>query len=516
MAPEIVEREAASEAVVAVAPGPVLVSARGLSKAYVPPTRSRLGARLVARLGGPADLPDEEEDEDELDPEEAEARAAGLVVRDVDLDLHAGTATGIAGPPNSGKTTLMELLAGLTPPTAGTVVQAGRVVPILDALPKLMTDGSAWRNVVLLARVMGHTRGWARKRLETIFTFAGLTGSEELSRSAMPVAEVQKLAVATMLHVEGRVYLVDSTLGGRDHAFRQRCLERLAGKQAAGAAIVHTARELEGVQRLCDHVLWLERGSVVASGSPEDVGEAVLGRRTLDKAVVGPQLTSEARQLLEFLRVALGDVHAQDALHAAKAAAESAGEDRIEWVELAVAAGYDVSEAQRIVDRLARRAGKIAVIPTYNEQAAIVGASASGIDGGPFRADRESSIRVRIEAATGGIEIGCALVFVDAEGGYTRIDQPERYAVERIGLYEAEVIVPPETLGPGAHRATVLVGVVARGVRTLLFRRDLLLLDGAAMDDGLFDTIEPYDPADADAEFRRPAELEWHVRRIDQ
>ena len=517
---ELVEREELVDEVdeaVARPAGRVLVAAHGLSKAYPRVQHGRLGARIVARLGGVADAPDDEEDDEPEDDEEAEARAAGWVVRDVDLELRAGTATGVVGPPSSGKTTLMELLAGLTPPTSGRVSQADRVVPVLDALPKLMQDSSAWRNVVLLARVMGHTRGWARTRLETIFAFAGLRGSEERLRRAMPSAEVQRLAVATMLHVEGCAYLVDSSLGGRDRAFRERCLELLAEKQAAGAAVVHTARELEGVQRLCDEVLWLERGSVVARGRPDEVAASVRRPRTPGRASAGPRPTADTRQLLEFLRVAVGDVLAHDAFEAARTAAESAGEERIDWVELAVAAGYDVSEAQRIVDRLARRGGSAALIPAFNEHAAIVEASAGAADGGPFRADRESSIRVRIEAAVGGIEIGCALVLADREGRLTRIEQPDAYPVERPGLYDAEVAIPPGTLSPAAQRVTVLVGVTAGGTRVRLFRRDLLALE-AAPDEGRadpLDTIEPYDPSELDAEFDRPAGLEWHVRPVD-
>jgi hypothetical protein len=331
----------------------------------------------------------------------------------------------------------------------------------------------------------------------------------------MPSAEVQRLAVATMLHVEGCAYLVDSSLGGRDRAFRERCLELLAERQAAGAAIVHTARELEGVQRLCDEVLWLERGSVVARGRPDQVAASVRGRRAPGRGAAGPRPTAETRQLLEFLRVAVGDVHAQDSFEAARTAAESAGEERIDWVELAVAAGYDVSEAQRIVDRLARH-GRKALVPAFNEHAAIVEASAGAADGGPFRADRESSIRVRIEAAVGGIEVGCALVLADREGRLTRIEQPDPYRVERPGLYEAEVAIPPGTLSPEAQRVTILVGVAARGTRVRLFRRDLLVLEASpdADEADLLDTIEPYDPADLEAEFDRPGDLEWHVRPV--
>jgi ABC-type polysaccharide/polyol phosphate transport system ATPase subunit len=491
---------------------PVLVRAEGISKAYPRITvGGGLSGRLQARLGR-VDAPDDDEDEDEeeLDDEE---RAAGWILRDVDLELHAGAATGVVGPPSSGKTTLMEILAGLTPPTSGRVVQSARVVPVLAALPKLMQDGSAWRNVVLLARILGHSRGWARQRIAPIFAFAGLTGTENRPRKAMPAADVQKLAIATMLHIEGRVYLIDSSLGGRDRAFRERCLDLLAEKQSAGAAIVHTARELEGVQRLCDDVIWLERGAVVTRGRPEEVAATVRGRRAeRHRRDEGPVPTRETEQLLEFLRIAVGDVRANDALHAARDAADSAGESRLGWEELAAAAGYDVSEAQRIVDRLSRRSGGVPVVPSFNAQAAIVDASAESVADGV-------QVRVTVEVAVAEVELGCAIVFVDERGTRTRIEQPEPFLAPRPGIYEAQVLLPPGTLEPSAYRATVLVGIAAGRSRALLFRRDLLSLDllQAEADvpvDAAFEGIDPYDPSDLEAEFERPGDLEWYVRPV--
>ena len=501
---ETVERELSRPvASVPSTPGRVVLRAEGLSKGYPRTAATGIGTRILARFGGIADAVDE--DDDEIDEEELddEARTAGWVVRDVDLELRAGTSTGIVGPPSSGKTTLLELLAGLTPPTSGRVVAGGRAVPILDALPKLMQDGSAWRNVVLLARILGLSRGWARQRLEPIFAFAGLTGSEERPRKAMAISEVQRLAVSTMLHIEGAVYVVDSSLGGRDQAFRERCLALLEEKRSKGAAVVHTSREIEGVQRLCDEVLWLERGSVVASGPPREVAATIRGRRAGRRAGAGgPRTTREAAQLLEFLRVAIGDVHASDALHSATAAAVAAGEEQVGWTELAVAAGYGVGEAQRIVDRLARRAGKdVAVVPGYDAHAAILGASV----------DIESALRITVEVAIAGIELACAVVLVDDADRRLKLAQPEPFEADRPGLYEVELALQPGLLREGSYRGTVLVAVTTPGARTLLFRRDLLAF--AVGGEEAFEPIEAYDPADDDVELEEPSDLEWHVRR---
>jgi ABC-type polysaccharide/polyol phosphate transport system ATPase subunit len=335
--------------------GAVVLRAEGLSKAY-PRRGASLGNRIFSRFGGLAPGGADDEDEVEEVDEDAEELSSGWVLRNVDLELRAGSATGVAGPRNSGKTSLVEALAGLAPPTEGRVWAAGRVVPVQDNVTKLMQDGAAWRNVVLLARILGLTRRWARSRLDSIFELADLEGARNRPRKALTTPEAQRIGIATMLHVDGVAYLVDSTLGGTDVAFRERCLALLAARREAGAAILHTSRDLDGVDRLADTVVWLERGSVVARGTPEEVAAVVGEGRARRQEVTRPEPTEDAGRLYEFLRIALGDVLAADALHEATEAARHAAAETVDWPALAAAAGYDVAQAQRVVDRLAQRA----------------------------------------------------------------------------------------------------------------------------------------------------------------
>jgi ABC-type polysaccharide/polyol phosphate transport system ATPase subunit len=353
--PRVDEAVASAQAERLVA-APVVVAAQGLSKLYPRPRKARgLVGWINSRLTSAEDVQDEDDDLDDDDeaPEDG-GHAAGWVVRGVDLELRAGSSTGIVGPAGGGKTTLAELLAGLVPPTEGRIALAGRVVPVLDNLPKLMQDNDVKRNVVLLARILGLPRSWAMERRPGIIAFAGLTGSERRLRKQMTTAELQRLAVSTMLEVDGVAYLVDSTIGGRDRDFRARCLERLEERRRAGAAIVHIERELEGPAGLCDELLWLERGQILVRGKPDEIAEAITQRRAGARRTGAPTATAKAAQFVRFLRVAIGDLRATEALHAAEELVRSAGEDQVDWADVASSAGYDVSEAKRIVDRLAR------------------------------------------------------------------------------------------------------------------------------------------------------------------
>lgn len=469
---------------------PIVVRAVALGKLY-PRARAASGftgwflSRLRSAEGGVPDEDDDLDDEDE-EFEEREEYGGEWVIRDVDLELRAGTSTGIVGPTGSGKTSLIRLLSGLIPPTEGRIQISGRVVPVLDALPKLMQDNDVKRNVVLLARVLGLPRSWAMRRRSEIITFAGLEGSERRLRKQLTSEELHRLGVATMLHVDGSAYLVDSTLGGRDRSFREQCLRKLADHQEAGAAVVHAGRELEGIERLCDNVLWLESGKIVAQGTAAAVGEEIARQRSRARVSDAPRHTTKVTRLVGFLAVAIGDLRANDALHAAEEAARATGAHEVDWLDVATHAGYDVSEAQRIVDRLSRAPAEL--FPNAPASAApprLLAARAAHYDLEQMR------VVARVEGAAGS-EFTCSVGLRSETGAVTRLDQPEPYRIEQQGVYEVEVLLPPGAVSAGSYE----------GIFELVH-------------DGVVGSAQPFELAigPTDPESDPPTELEWHVRR---
>jgi lipopolysaccharide transport system ATP-binding protein len=80
-----------------------------------------------------------------------------------------------------------------------------------------------------------------------------------------------RLAFAVAVHTQPQVLLVDEFLSVGDLSFQSKCLERIAQLKDQGCAIIYISHSVEQVQELCDQVLWLRKGQVVAQGEPEVV-----------------------------------------------------------------------------------------------------------------------------------------------------------------------------------------------------------------------------------------------------
>ena len=80
-----------------------------------------------------------------------------------------------------------------------------------------------------------------------------------------------RLAFAVASHIDAEILLVDEVLAVGDAAFQSKCFDRLVGFKAGGSTTVVVSHDLHTIRRLCDEVLWLREGRLIARGSPESV-----------------------------------------------------------------------------------------------------------------------------------------------------------------------------------------------------------------------------------------------------
>ena len=108
-----------------------------------------------------------------------------------------------------------------------------------------------------------------------------------------------RLAFAVMAHVDADVLIVDEALAVGDIRFVQKCLAHLDRFRAAGGTLLFVSHDLPAVQRLCQRVIWLDRGRLRMDGPPRDVTEAyfdsMIGTLRRREAGVGTRESSSRR-----------------------------------------------------------------------------------------------------------------------------------------------------------------------------------------------------------------------------
>lgn len=212
-------------------------------------------------------------------------RFGGLAaLTDVDLDVADGHVVGLIGPNGAGKTTVFNAVSGLVRTAAGTITIAGRPAPrVPSGLARagvartlqglgLFPGLSVLENVEVgalgaPAPAAADPAARARRALDEL----GIADRAALPVGALPYPEQKKVALARALVAEPRLLLLDEPAGGlgaADIAELDAVVRRVA---ATGCAVLLVEHHVDFVMGLCDRVVVLDFGRVIADGAPDDV-----------------------------------------------------------------------------------------------------------------------------------------------------------------------------------------------------------------------------------------------------
>lgn len=181
--------------------------------------------------------------------------------------IDRGEAVGVIGRNGAGKSTLLKVVARVFRPTSGTVRVHGTLAPLLELGAGFDPELSGRENVFLNGAILGRSRRDMERRFDRIVDFAELAPFIDAPVRTYSSGMIARLGFAIATDVEPDILLVDEVLAVGDLAFQQRCLERLEAFRARGTTLLLVSHSLELVERLCDRVLWLDRGRLVADGA---------------------------------------------------------------------------------------------------------------------------------------------------------------------------------------------------------------------------------------------------------
>ena len=204
------------------------------------------------------------------DPEE-ERRREFWALRDVSTTVEPGTILGVIGPNGAGKTTLLKILARVTLPTEGRASGDGRVVSLLELGAGFDEEMAARDNVIMNAAMNGISRAEAIERLPAILEFAEIDRFSDAPLKHYSSGMYLRLAFSVAINMEPRILLADEILAVGDMAFQERCLQKVEESGRNGLIVLFVSHDMEAIIRVCNKVLWLDKGRVQRLGDPEDV-----------------------------------------------------------------------------------------------------------------------------------------------------------------------------------------------------------------------------------------------------
>jgi ABC-2 type transport system ATP-binding protein len=211
-------------------------------------------------------------------------------LRDLDLDVPAGSVLGLLGHNGAGKTTAIRILTTLTAPTTGSATVAG-VDVVADpagvrariglAGQSATVDGllSGRANLELIGRLYHLPRRDARRRAEELLERFGIADAGDRIVRTYSGGMRRRLDLAASLVVSPPVLFLDEPTTGLDPLSRNELWELLEALVRGGATLILTTQYLEEADRLADQIVVLDHGRIVADGSPTALKARVGGAR---------------------------------------------------------------------------------------------------------------------------------------------------------------------------------------------------------------------------------------------
>jgi ABC-2 type transport system ATP-binding protein len=224
-------------------------------------------------------------------------------VRGITFDIEEGEAFGLLGPNGAGKTTTMRMLGTLLTPSGGHATVAGHDVvreasAVRRAIGFAMQEAGLARyatgreHLLMMGRLYGLSRAGARTRADELLTLFGLEEAADRQVRTYSGGMRRRIDLACGLVHKPRLLFLDEPTTGVDPTSRAALWDELRRLQGEGVSLFLTTHYLEEADRLCDRLAIVDRGVIVARGTPDEL-----------KAEVGADVVT----------VGIGDDHAEAA-----------------------------------------------------------------------------------------------------------------------------------------------------------------------------------------------------------
>lgn len=189
-------------------------------------------------------------------------------LKDVSFEVQQGDRVGIIGRNGAGKSTLLKILSRITEPTTGSIRIKGRVASLLEVGTGFHPELTGRENIFLNGAILGMSQAEIRRKFDEIVAFSEVEKFLDTPVKRYSSGMYVRLAFAVAAHLEPEILVVDEVLAVGDAAFQNKCLGKMEDVATnEGRTVLFVSHNLTAVQRLCQKGIYLNSGTVQASGN---------------------------------------------------------------------------------------------------------------------------------------------------------------------------------------------------------------------------------------------------------
>lgn len=189
-----------------------------------------------------------------------------LAVNGVSFTVEKGDMLGIIGTNGAGKSTLLKVITQIMQPSTGYVKVNGKIAALLELASGFDGDLDLKENAYLRGAMLGYTREFMDRKYPEILEFSGLKDFEDRPFKQLSSGMKSRIAFAIASMVEPEILILDEVLAVGDGAFREKSEAKMREIIQNGKATILVSHSIGQVKRMCNKVLWLDRGRQIAFG----------------------------------------------------------------------------------------------------------------------------------------------------------------------------------------------------------------------------------------------------------
>lgn len=200
-------------------------------------------------------------------------------VKDVSFEIKAGDRLGIIGHNGAGKSTLLKALCRVYESSDGKISVNGRIAPLLEIGAGFHPEFTGRENIYLNGSILGYSKQQLKEIEPEVIAFAELEEFIDTPVKYYSTGMYMRLAfsLATAMHPD--ILVLDEIFAGGDATFMSKAKARMQALINKAKIMIMVSHDPLLIKSLCNRVIWLDHGKLVADGSPDEIVERYLAGR---------------------------------------------------------------------------------------------------------------------------------------------------------------------------------------------------------------------------------------------
>jgi len=192
-------------------------------------------------------------------------------VKEVSFEIKAGDRVGIVGHNGAGKSTLLKALCRVYESSDGLITVDGRIAPLLEIGAGFHPDFTGRENIYLNGAILGHTKRQLIAIEPEVIAFAEMEEFIDTPVKYYSTGMYMRLAFSLATAIHPDILVLDEVFAGGDATFMAKAKARMHHLIDKANIMIMVSHDLQLLKSLCNRVIWLDHGKLVADGSPEDI-----------------------------------------------------------------------------------------------------------------------------------------------------------------------------------------------------------------------------------------------------